>query len=280
VYVTRQEDDGTTVVVFGDGRNGARLPTGRENVTAEYRKGTGPDGLVEARQLTQLITRPLGARSVLNPLPAAGAEAPESVSAARANCTLTIHTLDRVVSLQDYEDFARAFGGIAKAQASWFWDGMRRGVLVTVAGAEGASIAPGSELRRNLISALREAGDPHVPVDVCTYTPQTFGARVALATAAEFVAATVHERAQNALTQQFGFGARRLRQAVTLDEVLAAAQSVDGVVAAHVTRLNRVGQVGVVPRLIAEGPRILAGAPVGAELLVLAPSFLELAELA
>ena len=54
--------------------------------------------------------------------------------AARRNAPLTVLTLDRIVSLRDYEDFARAFGGIAKALATWTWDGQRQGIFVTVAG--------------------------------------------------------------------------------------------------------------------------------------------------
>jgi len=33
-YIVRIEDDGTTQVIFGDGKQGARLPTGMENITA------------------------------------------------------------------------------------------------------------------------------------------------------------------------------------------------------------------------------------------------------
>ena len=46
-------------------------------------------------------------------------------------------TLGRIVSLEDYEDFARAFAGIEKALATWMWSGEKRGVFVTVAGAKG-----------------------------------------------------------------------------------------------------------------------------------------------
>ena len=40
VYTTRMDDDGNTVVQFGDGTHGARVPTGQENVRATYRKGS------------------------------------------------------------------------------------------------------------------------------------------------------------------------------------------------------------------------------------------------
>ena len=39
VYTTRIADDGTVTVGFGEGRSGARLPSGRGNVVADYREG-------------------------------------------------------------------------------------------------------------------------------------------------------------------------------------------------------------------------------------------------
>ena len=58
--------------MFGDGTRGARLPSGVNNLRATYRKGLGNDGNVAAEKLTQLITRPLGLKTVSNPLAAAG----------------------------------------------------------------------------------------------------------------------------------------------------------------------------------------------------------------
>jgi predicted phage baseplate assembly protein len=59
-YVVRIADDGTATVLFGDGKQGARLPTGQENVTATYRVGIGQAGEVGAGALSLLKTRPLG----------------------------------------------------------------------------------------------------------------------------------------------------------------------------------------------------------------------------
>ena len=53
-FITRTDDDGRTVVVFGDGEHGARLPTGVENVKALYRSGIGKGGNVRAEQISQL----------------------------------------------------------------------------------------------------------------------------------------------------------------------------------------------------------------------------------
>jgi predicted phage baseplate assembly protein len=117
LYVTRRADDGKTAVIFGDGVNGARPPSGAENVTADYRTGIGSPGLVGAGALTLLAVRPPGVKDVTNPNASEGAEDPETRDAARANAPLTVTTLGRIVSLSDYEDFARAFSGVGKARA-------------------------------------------------------------------------------------------------------------------------------------------------------------------
>src|SRR5262249_10214753 len=94
VYVARTGDDGRTTVEFGDGVAGARLPTGTENITAVYRKGMGATGNVDAAKISLLPVRPLGVRSVSNPLPASGATDPERADDIRRNAALKILTLD------------------------------------------------------------------------------------------------------------------------------------------------------------------------------------------
>jgi hypothetical protein len=51
VYTTRVDDDARMQVTFGDGVQGARLPTGTVNVAARYRSGIGPDGEVDVGTL-------------------------------------------------------------------------------------------------------------------------------------------------------------------------------------------------------------------------------------
>ena len=117
-YALRTDEQGKTYVQFGDGERGARLPSGSNNVRAKYRKGIGAAGNVKAGALAQLLDRPLGVKGVSNPAPASGGVDPESEDAARASIPLGVRTLGRAVSLLDYEDFARAFSGVVKAQAA------------------------------------------------------------------------------------------------------------------------------------------------------------------
>src|SRR5262249_38778624 len=79
IYVARTGDDGKTTIEFGDGVTGARLPSGQDNVRVTYRKGIGIGGLVKAGQLTSLLTRPLGIKTVANPEDASGAQDRESL---------------------------------------------------------------------------------------------------------------------------------------------------------------------------------------------------------
>ncbi|MFC8681515.1 putative baseplate assembly protein [Microbacterium ureisolvens] len=283
VYVTRTDDEGRTTVRFGDGRSGARLPTGTpdggENVRVSYRKGIGPAGLVAEGQLSLLVTRPLGVRSVTNPVPAADAAAPERVEDIRRNAALPIRTLDRIVSLRDYEDFARAFAGVAKALATWTWTGPHRGVFLTVAGEDGAAIEPGGVTYANLLNAIRAAGDPEVPIHVASYRPAFFrlsgGLTIDPARREDAVVAAV----EAALRDHFSFRGRRFGEPLAKSEVIAAIQRVRGVVAVELDELHRVdasqaelAKTRVVDTLISAAPGPVAGgATLPAELLLLDP---------
>jgi len=237
VYTTRLDDDGSTVVRFGDGIHGARVPTGQENVRATYRKGVGIGGNVRSGQLSTLLTRPLGLKSASNPQPATGGDEPEPHDRAAGNAPITVLVLDRVVSLQDYEDFARGYAGIAKALATWTWDGQTRGVFVTVAGPDGDPVS--DDVVALLTGAIRAAGDPFVPLRVATYRPAWFDVSFKMKVDPVFDKTIVTNAVIGALRASFGFGARSFGQPVSFSEVVAAIQNVSGVVAVDLDVLRR-----------------------------------------
>jgi hypothetical protein len=236
-YVLRNADDGTTTVIFGDGVQGARLPSGRENLTATYRTGIGLAGEVSAGKLTILPARPLGLRGVTNPLDAAGAAAPETLDGARANAPRAVLTLDRIVSLDDYENFAAGFAGIGKAQAVAIWSGRTRLVHLTVAGNGGDAIATSSPLFQKLTEAMAGLSDgQHLPL-ISSYLPRRFHLAATLAVDPAFELATVHAAALLALSGAFAFEQRAFGQAVTEVEIIALLQSTPGVVFVKIDRL-------------------------------------------
>jgi Baseplate J-like protein len=279
IFVTQLSDDGKTTIEFGDGQSGARLPTGRENIKATYRQGIGTGGNVKAGQLSLLMAAPLGVKSVTNPQAASGGADSEKLEDTRQNAPITVLTLDRVVSLSDYEDFARAFAGIAKALATWTWDGQTRGVFVTVAGPSGAEIADGSETLTYLISAMQDAGDPHVPLRVQTYVPAFFRLSALVDINPDYQQDKVTAVVTDALRAAFSFEARAFGQGIALSEIVAVMQAVPGVVAIDVTKLYRVGDADQWNgRLVSAMPQAGAeGSVQSAELLMLDPGPIDLA---
>jgi len=239
IYVTRTGDDGKTTVIFGDGKTGARLPSGTENVRAEFRKGIGLSGCLKPGQLSQLMTRPWGVKAVTNPLVTSGAADRESRAEARRNAPLTVLTLDRIVSLQDYEDFARAFAGIDKAMATWAWVGQKRRVFITVAGAQGAAVTGDSDLYKNLKKAIGQSGDPTIPVSVASYVQCLFRLHAVVQVHPDHIPEKVLAAVEQELRECFSFAAREFGQPVTLSEVVAVLQDVQGVVAVNVKKLYR-----------------------------------------
>lgn len=243
-YTVRIDDDANATILFGDGGAGARLPTGSENVTATYRSGIGPDGAVDAGSLTLLQTRPLGIRGVTNPVRASGAASPEALEDARANAPLTVLTLDRIVSLRDYEDYARAFAGIGKAQAVQLWDGEKRFVHITVAASDGTAVDPGSALHTNLIAGIDAARDVVHPVQVDTFRPLSFALRALVLVDDAYDFDAVLDAVRGRLVDEFSFAQRGFGQPVTRAEVTTSVQATDGVVATTVTELYVVGAGG------------------------------------
>jgi hypothetical protein len=238
VYAARQDDEGKTSIQFGDGSSGARPPSGSENIVAVYRIGSGRVGNVAAVSISLLQSRPLGLKAVSNPLPASGGDDPEPRDQARRNAPMTTLTLDRLVSLQDYEDFSRAFAGIAKAQAAWLWDGAQRTVLISVAGPNGLAVKPGERTYDSLVQAIRRYGLPYQPFLVVSHTPLRFALQARVEVDPRRSAETVLASVRAALHAAFGFEARDLAGGVAASQVLAVIQSVPGVVMADLNTLH------------------------------------------
>lgn len=228
-FITKTDDAGKTTVIFGNGEHGARLPTGIANVKAKYRNGIGKPGNVKAEQISLLQSRPLNAKSVINPLPASGGANSESQDQARENAPLAVMSLDRLVSVQDYADFTRTFAGIGKATARKLSDSKRQLVHVTIAGVDDEPIDETSDLYHNVLAALRRFGDPDLPliVQMRELVTLLLSAKVRLAPDYQWEKVVTQIRAT--LLDAFGFQKRALGQPVLLSEIISAIQRIVGV---------------------------------------------------
>ena len=274
VFAERRDALGNTVVQFGDGAlYGARPPSGAMNLRAQYRRGIGAAGNVRPGQISILLSRPLGLKSVTNPLPAVDGADPETLETARAGAPRSVATLDRAVSLLDYQSFAQGFAGIAKALASRGWDGTQRRLVLTLAGPDGAPVPPSGDVAGKLAQALASFGEVAVPLLLQSYAPATFRVGLRVRPAIPGADAAARSAVETALRAAFGFAARGFGQPVALSEVVAVAQAAAGVAAVQVTLLYRSDQpAGLSARLGAAGGLTGAQTTAPAEVLTLDPA--------
>jgi predicted phage baseplate assembly protein len=228
-YVLRTEDNGNTTAIFGNGQTGARLPSGVENIRAVYRSGIGKAGNVKVEQISILATRPLGLKGVINPLAATGGADRESRDRARRNIPLAVMALDRLVSTQDYADFARTFAGIGKASAKELSNGWQQVVHVTIAGADDIPIDQNSDLYRNLLQALQQQGDPHQPIQLVMRELMVLILVANVKILPDYLWELVEPKIRAALLDTFSFERRELGQSVSLSELISTVQKVPGV---------------------------------------------------
>jgi len=229
VYAVRMDEDDSVRVVFGDGIHGKRLPTGALNVVASYRSGMGLAGQVAAGALTLLKTRPLGVRSVTNASPARGAAGPEDLEDARERGPQSVRTLGRVVSLLDYEDFARAFAGIGKAKASAIWRGRRRLVHLTVAPATEGVFDPDDATFTRLRDAIEARRDPTATLLIGPHAPRYFRIAAKVFHDPKYLPEDVQAAVRQTLMQAFGYTSRPLAEPLSAAAVIAAIQNTPGV---------------------------------------------------
>jgi len=237
VFATLNQSDATTDVLFGDGVEGATLPTGQNNLQANYRIGSGSAGNVGTGALTTLIDRPLGVSGVINPAPATGGQDPQSIDDVRANAPQTVLTLGRAVSITDYQNFAATYAGIAKAYAIWIPAGPGRGVFLTVAGVDGAALPPGNLTLGKLMTALQNYGNPLIPITAQSFLETLFGLSANVLYDPAYDQPAVEAQVRATLAQTYSFANRTFGQGVSADEVATVIQGVPGVIAVNVTKI-------------------------------------------
>jgi len=248
VYRVQLDHDGRATLIFGDGEAGARLPSGEGNVKATYRTGMTTSS-VSPGGLSLLVTRPLGLDAVTNPLPTSPGAPAEGHEQIRVRAPLKVRTLDRVVSLRDYEDYARLFPGVEKAGA---WPLTANGgpvVQITLAAAGGAQ--PDPDLVADLTASIDARRSHLTPMDVQGYRAvwvrfhavvrgdsqafhlwqELYRPEAAQVYPAKDWKISLGEEINGALEAELGFAASRFGGAVSAAAVTSVIQRVPGVVA-------------------------------------------------
>ncbi len=129
VYVLREDAEGNHHIQFGDGRTGARLPTGVGNVAVAWRTGHGTNGPMKPQTNPTGSTRITGLSTLAMPGGLSGAALREETELAREAAPGKVQGLDRLVSLRDYETELLAIPGVERVRADW---AIRDGVPMVV----------------------------------------------------------------------------------------------------------------------------------------------------
>jgi predicted phage baseplate assembly protein len=269
VYRLDIAPDDQTTITFGAGLTeevqqldgeplapgGARLPSGRDNVRARYRKGLGALGNVESETITTLVSTKPGLKSVTNPLVATGGADRETIAQVKTHVPAMMRAFDRAISLEDYAALARSYAGVAKARASWESKdpndptGRRRQeqpqILLTVATTDKNPLQPA--FKQALRSFLDARRDPNQPLQIADFTPISVDVSVRIVPDPDFLPEKVLAGVAAALSAGqnpdgtlglFAFDRLDFGLSLHLSDIYAAVQAVPGVSAALVTNFQ------------------------------------------
>jgi len=242
-FIPEIEYNGMVFLRFGDDQYGMAPDSGMQ-FTATYRVGNGSVGNVGHDSLAHVIFEPNAIRTVRNPLAAAGGTDPESMEHIRQYAPYAFQTQERCVTEDDYGIMAAQLSGVEQARGTLRWTGSWYSAFV--------SIEPQTSLTPTLIkntkrslSMLRMLGvdlavEPAVMVglqiqmQICV-APDHFRGDVFAALMALFITGDTCTGQSGLLNAaNFIFG-----ETVYASPLIAAAQSVDGVLAATLTTFTR-----------------------------------------
>jgi baseplate J-like protein len=236
IFVTREDENNLTHVLFGDGINGARLPSGVNNVVARYRYGSGAT-TPDAGQLT-VITQPWpNLKAIRNPLAVAGGADPDSPKQIRRYAPQSVLTFGRAVSAEDYETIAAQAPGVVRARSYWAWNNEEQRTLVTIYVGDDSSAVTAAN------TALAGADDPNRPVLVRQARAVPVILQLALRIDPSYLPAPVIAAVRTALldddTGLFGIHVLGIGQSLYQSQIDGTCLSVPGVQAVHGFHFSR-----------------------------------------
>jgi hypothetical protein len=174
-FVVETDEEGRSLLRFGDGTNGKKLPEGA-TVRCTYQVARGLDGNIGADSLQNFDKGAFPeVESCWNPFDVTNGRDPERVDEIirRVPEAYRYRQL-RAVTLKDYVDRAEELPGVSRASARYMWTGSWRTVRVTIDPAGTTTLAP--ELREDVaryLDAVRLIGEDleirpaqFVPLDI------------------------------------------------------------------------------------------------------------------
>lgn len=235
-YMVEIDEDQKMSFSGGDGRHGAAFPSGVNNIGVRYRTGLGAGGNVGAGSIS-VVAAPLPfVQSSNNPVAANGGADPEDVNTAKRLAPVAVRTLDRAVTVQDFQELALSYPGIDKANARRIRKDGRPVIDLVVATTNGLPL--NSVLRDSLVAFLQDRSTPDNLVLVRDYNPVPIRLAIEVHILPNFLRVETGVRVQKALSMAladdggmayFNFDRRDLGEDLYLSDVYALVEAVEGV---------------------------------------------------
>jgi len=216
-------------VIFGDNVNGQIPPSGNI-VYATYYECDGLSGNVADNTITTWVSgKPSGGGAsdyeVTNPLAAAGGLDVEGIEGVRKHAPLSLRTLDRAVTLQDYEDIALLVPGVGKVSVGF--NANKKAIEIYIA-PDGGGIAS-SALLTSVEDFFEGKKTITTSIDAvpCGETPL----RMTLDVTAKFRRSTSDTAFDvvNALSTYFGFNYSDINKSIRKSDIIAVVDNLDKV---------------------------------------------------
>lgn len=219
-------------VVFGDGVNGL-IPTVGESVVATYYNTKGLNGNVSANTIVEWDSTPtpptqspaISEILVTNPVSATGGLNEEDIERIRKHAPLSLRTLNRAVTRQDYKDIVELVPGVGKAETEL--DLVTKALNIFIAPEEGGTAS--GALITEVTNALSQKGLIGAQVNV--YATGLSYIRISATVTAKFrrdVTDTYNDILE-ALIDRFGFNNSWVNRKIRKSDIVALIDNLDKV---------------------------------------------------
>ena len=246
VYMVRRNDLGQTVITFGDGEQGARLPTSREDLTATYRSGGGEAGNLLPNSLTSLQSH-LARLKCNQSCSGAGGQAEEPAGHGRQQAPQRLRSLGRIVTLKDYVDFTATFPGISESAVHPVPEHAPRWIDIAIVPTHYPQPDPSQTdaLMTKLADAINNSrSSAKVPFTLRLFQPVffTLGLRLFISPqmrAGEDSIKTIRDTVYDQILAAYSLDMLTLGQVITETDIFRLVQSVNGVTAVTLTLFHK-----------------------------------------
>ncbi|MFW9872764.1 MAG: hypothetical protein ACFFG0_06635 [Candidatus Thorarchaeota archaeon] len=119
IYKILLDENNESWVQFGDGKTGSKLPSGVDNIKATYRIEVGAYGEIKKGTTISTGMKLSHLDKVHLVTPVSGGSKPETGYHAALTAPYKFQSLDRLVSIKDYETETLSIPGVLKSKAFW-----------------------------------------------------------------------------------------------------------------------------------------------------------------